>query len=230
MATIPSSGSARADTRDRILRAAAALFGARGLHATRTADIAARARTTERTLFKHFQSKDELYAATLMPALVQASVLHGLAQTGQLLSSSREEFRAWQDRLLTERLEQSRAMTPQIRMLIVTLLTDPDVRASFARQWKTQVWDEAIKAIKAFQKRGLLRTDVSPEQSARMIICVNLGFVLTRLIIADDMTWDDDEEIRTTGDFIERGLAANPSALARKPKTVARGRRRIAVA
>lgn len=215
MVTIPKSESR---TRDRILRAAATLFGAKGFHATRTAEIAACAGTTERTLFKHFRTKNELYAATLLPALVDASVHQGLAQTAHLFSASRESFRAWQDRLLGERLEQSRRVTPQIRMLIVSLLTDEAVRKAFEGQWKAQVWDEAVKAIRAFQKHGVLRKDIKPEQAARLIICTNLGFVLARLIFAVDRDWDDESEMQVTGDFIECGLRATETPRPRRSR------------
>lgn len=52
-------------TREKLLRAAAALFEERGFAGTTTADIAERAGVAEVTLFRHFGSKSKLFAATL---------------------------------------------------------------------------------------------------------------------------------------------------------------------
>ena len=98
--TIRRSKNPKYDVRQRILEAAAALFGAQGLHATRTFDIAAAAGTTERTLFKYFPTKDSLYAATLTPVLLDASIAQGIAQTQMLFAQTGLGFRAWQDQLL----------------------------------------------------------------------------------------------------------------------------------
>jgi AcrR family transcriptional regulator len=59
-------------TRQELLDAARKLFAERGYHATSTADIAAAAGVTERTLFRHFPSKISLVldeVMTLLPGL-----------------------------------------------------------------------------------------------------------------------------------------------------------------
>ncbi len=48
------------DTRDRIERAALALFAAKGVDATTTKDIAAAVGISEGAIYRHFRSKDEL--------------------------------------------------------------------------------------------------------------------------------------------------------------------------
>lgn len=55
----------KGDARERILRAAEAVFGASGLAGARTRDIAARARTNISQLHYYFGSKEELYVAVL---------------------------------------------------------------------------------------------------------------------------------------------------------------------
>ena len=50
----------RPDTRQRIERAAVALFAAKGVNATTTRDIAAAVEISEAAIYRHFRSKDEL--------------------------------------------------------------------------------------------------------------------------------------------------------------------------
>src|ERR671910_2451309 len=52
-----------------IVDAATRLFGEKGYEATRTADVAAAAGVTERTLFRYFPSKESLYRRGVFPAL-----------------------------------------------------------------------------------------------------------------------------------------------------------------
>ena len=112
-------------SRDRILAAAAVLFGARGLHGARTADIAKRARTTERTLFKYFPTKEALYAAALVPAAESNWVDGEMTHTRLLWERSELTFRQWQDKLLRERLAHWRTTTSESRMLLISMLTSP---------------------------------------------------------------------------------------------------------
>jgi AcrR family transcriptional regulator len=53
------------DRRYRILQAAVLLFSEKGFDATTTREIARAAGISEAVIFRHFQSKDELYAAIL---------------------------------------------------------------------------------------------------------------------------------------------------------------------
>jgi AcrR family transcriptional regulator len=191
----------------RILAAAADLFGRKGFHATRTAEVAKAAGTTERTLFKHFPSKSDLYAQTLIPALVWASLAQSLEQTRDLFQQDAPGFRAWQERLMLERLAQSAKIVPQLKMLLVTLLTDDAVRRWFVASWREQVWDVAIAAVRQFQKQGVLAKTVRPAVVVRAIVSLNLGYVLTRLVLAPELDFDDGAEIEANTQLLERAFA-----------------------
>jgi AcrR family transcriptional regulator len=60
---MPSSKSL--NSRERVLKAATALFAARGFHQTSTRDVARRARVNEITVFRLFKNKRELYLQVL---------------------------------------------------------------------------------------------------------------------------------------------------------------------
>ena len=59
------SGVSAAETRERLLRAAAEVFGERGYDGTRVADIAAAAGLSNGAMYTHFGSKAELLVGAL---------------------------------------------------------------------------------------------------------------------------------------------------------------------
>jgi AcrR family transcriptional regulator len=61
----PGPGPRRSDRRDQILREAAECFAARGFSGTTTRELAARVGITEAALYRHFASKEALYAAII---------------------------------------------------------------------------------------------------------------------------------------------------------------------
>jgi AcrR family transcriptional regulator len=205
-AFIEAREKARSPIEQRILEAAASVFGEKGFHAARTADIAKLAKTTERTLFKYFPTKTALYGETLLPALASIAMVEGMRHTGDLFDTDSTTFRAWQDNLLSERLRHSEQIVPQIKMLLVSLLTDDEMRSWFNARWKTEVWDHAVHSLRKFQDRGLLRRDVDLNAAARLIISVNLGYVLTRLVLAPEIDWNETEDFTANGDFLSRAL------------------------
>lgn len=65
MAAIPAAPRGAAETRERVIRAASALFAARGFHATTLRDIARHAGVNLAAAHYHFGSKDTLYLAVM---------------------------------------------------------------------------------------------------------------------------------------------------------------------
>jgi AcrR family transcriptional regulator len=77
-----TAGVTAADTRERLLGAAAAVFAERGYDGTRVADIAAAAGVSNGALYAHFDSKAEL--------LVQALRTHGRRLLAELFAADPE--------------------------------------------------------------------------------------------------------------------------------------------
>src|SRR4051812_41152686 len=101
-----------------ILDAATRLFGDRGLEATRTADIAAAAGVTERTLFRYFPTKQDLYRRVMFPALAAAAVPRALMDAGELFGTEAETVAEWHRRVLSLRLDAAKKAAPQFRLLL----------------------------------------------------------------------------------------------------------------
>jgi AcrR family transcriptional regulator len=194
-----------------ILDAATRLFGERGYEATHTADIAAAAGVTERTLFRYFSSKEKLYRRVMVPALLAAAVPRALDDAGELFASDARHFSAWQRNILELRVAAARKAAPQFRLLIAGLMTDEAVRRRVIGIWEEKVRAPLLATVRRFQERGQLRADLPPDVLARAIISVNLGYIIARALLAPEAPWDDRAEIDATVDVLVRG-AAGPAA------------------
>ena len=188
-----------------ILEAATRLFGERGLEATRTADIASAAGVTERTLFRYFPTKLDLYRRVMFPALAAAAVPRALMDAGELFGREAENVEAWHRRVLTLRLDAAKKGAPQFRLLLAGLMTDEALRERVVHLWKENVLVPLAGTLRRYQKSGQLRGDLRPEQIARAVISLNLGFIIARALIAPDAPWDDEGEIDATVQLLLRG-------------------------
>jgi len=188
-----------------ILAAATRLFGDKGYRGARTAEIAAAAGVTERTLFKYFPSKDSLYQRVMFPAVLAATMPRELTETGKLFAADSETFRDWHRRVLKLRTGAARGAAPQFRLMLATLMTDEALRNKVIRIWKENLWKHAVDTVQRYQKRKQLRSDLPAERIARAIISLNLGYIIARALLAPDAGWDDDAEIDATVDLLHRG-------------------------
>ena len=189
-----------------ILEAATRLFGERGLDATRTADIAAAAGVTERTLFRYFPTKLDLYRRVMFPALAAAAVPRALMDAGELFGTEAESAEDWHRRILALRLEAAKKGAPQFRLLLAGLMTDEALRRRVVKLWKANVLAPLAGTVRRYQRRGQFRSDLRPEQIARAVISLNLGYNIARALIAPDAPLDDEVEIEATVEILLRGV------------------------
>jgi AcrR family transcriptional regulator len=197
----------RTDKEAAILAAASEIFGARGYRDARTADIAALAGVTERTLFRYFPTKEQLYQRVVFPAVLAATMPRELTETGKLFASDSESFRDWHRRVLKLRLGAARASAPQFRLVLATLMSDAALREKVVRIWRENLWQHALATVERFQRRKQLRTDLPREAIARAIISLNLGYIIARALLAPDASWDDDAEVEATVELLLAGAA-----------------------
>jgi AcrR family transcriptional regulator len=101
-----------------ILWAAARLFGQRGVAQTSTREIAAAANTTERTLFKHFGSKDGLVQAVIGEAVLPHLAPTSLEALRQVIGTEAGNLAQWHTALLTGRAE-ALARAPELTRLLL---------------------------------------------------------------------------------------------------------------
>jgi AcrR family transcriptional regulator len=186
---LPDS-SPRTEKPARILWAAATLFGRKGVAHTSTREIAALAETTERTLFKHFGSKDALISAVLAEAVVVHLAGDSLDELAALLSAEVHDLEQWHQDILKRR-SQALALAPELaRLLAVELLRDEALRQQFASMWIRSAWEPACAAFTRLQQERRVRGDLDPTAIAKHFLTVNLGYLVGRLLQEEAMVDD----------------------------------------
>jgi AcrR family transcriptional regulator len=176
-----TAGVTAADTRERLLRAAATVFAERGYDGTRVADIAAAAGVSNGALYAHFDSKAEL--------LVSALRTHGRRLLADL-------FAADPDRSVTDLLLIIGRSLPRRRdeggNLIVEGLVaarrDEDV-AEPMRAYIGERADWLAGLMRIAQAGGELDPALSPGALAHFCLLIAMGSAL----VTPDMHEVDDE-------------------------------------
>lgn len=164
------AGVTAEQTRERLLKAAADVFGQRGYDGTRVADIAAAAGVSNGALYAHFSSKAELLAAALRT--------HGR----QLLA---DLFAADPDQSVTELLLVIGRTLPQRRdscgdLVIEGLVAarrDEDVAGSL-RDYVSERADWIADLIRVAQAAGEIDERLSPDALAHFCLLLGTGSAL----------------------------------------------------
>ena len=177
-----------------VLQAAARLFAARGVAQTSTRDIATAAKTTERTLFKHYGSKDLLVRAVIDQAVVAQLAPTSLDDLRRLIEAHDGDMQAWHITLLAQRADALSKSPELARLLLVELLRDDVLRARFAEQWHASAWRPLVELFKRLQRDQKIANDVGAETLARVFLSINLGYLISRFVLAPDLKWNDPRE------------------------------------
>jgi AcrR family transcriptional regulator len=164
------AGVTAAETRERLLRAAADVFARRGYDGTRVADIAAEAGVSNGALYAHFDSKAELMVAALRT--------HGRQMMNEL-------FDADPDQPITELLLKVGRWLPRRRdasgYLVVEALVaarrDEDV-ARPMRDYTGERADWLAELVRIGQAGGELDTGLSPNALAHFCLLLGMGSAL----------------------------------------------------
>ncbi|HTV00352.1 MAG TPA: helix-turn-helix domain-containing protein [Luteitalea sp.] len=183
MAPARREGSLGRGARERILTAAAALFARQGFNATAINELHAAARVSKRTLYQHFDSKDDLILAYLA----------AYGRTGPTEAVLGRDDLAARTRLLEifSALADPGTVTPDPLLAAATEFPDPEHRVHRA----------AAELAKTFTGRlaDLARSAGArdPERTAQRLATVYDG-ACSRLLIEDVATVVDDAYLMAT--------------------------------
>lgn len=166
-----------------ILDAAEELFSQKGFDGAPTAEIAKRAKVTERTLFKHFPSKQELLKRVIFGVLVKTVLPVQLIQLRKITKSPFNTFRELIFAFGRDRIAVAKAHAPRLKILLLELIQNEKFRAQFIKLWKTFIWDDLIRAVENFQKDGTIRKDLKPEVIVQLGMFTIIGFALSRYLL-----------------------------------------------
>jgi AcrR family transcriptional regulator len=189
------AGVTAAETRERLLRAAADVFARRGYDGTRVADIAATAGVSNGALYAHFGSKAELLVAALRA--------HGNKMLADLFATD-------PDRPITELLLEVGRCLPQRREAsgylaleaLVAARRDEDV-APPMREWTVERADWLAELVRIGQAGAELDGAVSPRALAHFCLLLSMGAA----VITPELHPVDEDEWAALLARIVRGLA-----------------------
>jgi AcrR family transcriptional regulator len=195
------AGVTAAETRERLLRAAADVFAERGYDGTRVADIAAAAGVSNGALYAHFASKADL--------LVTALRTHGRHLLGQLFAADPD--RPVVDLLLTVGRSLPRYRDALIVEALVAARRDEDV-AGPMREYVGERADWLADLVDLAQSRGELDPAVSPQALAHFCLLLAMGSAL----VTPDLHEVGDDEWAA---LLARVAGAMAGATAEKART-----------
>lgn len=166
------AGVSAAETRSRLLQAAADVFAARGYDGTRVADIAAAAGVSNGALYAHFGSKAEL--------LVGALREHRHRMMADLFAADPD--RSIADLLLVIGRWLPRRRDPQGYLVVEALVAarrDDDV-GRLMQSYVGERADWVVELVRAGQRSGDLDPSVSPDALAHFCLLLAMGSALVR--------------------------------------------------
>ncbi len=202
--TAPQASTA---TQAQIIQAALELFAEHGYDATTTLAIARRAGVTEKTLFRHFGSKQQLFARTVYPAilrLVQPLLFENLRA---VLAEERRSLRETLSAIIMERVRFAREHPAILKLIAQELLLHREFREPFVEFWQSQLLAGIRAVLRHARERGQLR-DLPDAAVLRALISLTVGYALNRTLLDPEADWDDEAEVRVLVDVLLNGLGA----------------------
>jgi AcrR family transcriptional regulator len=204
-ATAPSD---RTETQRRLLDAAVGLFAERGYDGVTTAEIAARAKVAEKTLFANFGTKERLYQEALQPATLWASMVPEAMRTlAPVFLDAPEDPRALLRALLTNRIAFARTHRREVKMLAQHLLLRPEAVRAMTEAWSEKLAPLFLPTLARLTAAGAVRADVPSMSLIRFIATAAVGYVLSSVVLRPDLDWDDAREVEHLVDMIAGGIA-----------------------
>jgi TetR/AcrR family transcriptional regulator len=193
-----------------IIEAAVELIGERGIDGATTAEIARRAKVTERTLFRYFPSKRDLVRRVLFPLVLHGALAREWQKFETLLAAEAPDFKSWYAGFTAQRLAAIDKNPALVRALLMEVGQNAEFRGAIANLWRQHVWRPIIDGLTRLQARGAIRTDVDVEVLARSIHSLNVGYFFARYVFAPEGKWDDAAEIEKTAHILTQGAGAKP--------------------
>jgi AcrR family transcriptional regulator len=199
-----------AKTRERLLKAAIDVFSTEGVVGATTRQIARVANVNEVTLFRHFQSKEQLLAAaTQQITAMQVESLDHLEEWTQDLARDLLHYA----RLHNSMLEENEAL---IRMFIGEAKRHPDEALQVLQQAFLPLRETLTDYLRNGVERGTVRPDLDLSLAVDQLTGMLLAGMLRRHVMPVERGYHPDHYVESCVDLIVRGIGtatANPERL-----------------
>lgn len=192
--------------RQALLKAAAELIMTKGIDGATTREIAERAQSTERTLFKQFGSKDGLVTAVV--DLVARTQLDQ-SPFGHLSSDpprTLDAFEAWHRNLLVERMAAQAPASEVGRLFLFEILQNPTFKARYSDAWLERMWRPLTATLDALQASGAIDAAADTSFLALAFLNLNLGYLVARLQVAPAADWNTERDADRIAGLFRRAI------------------------
>lgn len=193
-------GSEGMSTRRKLMEAARAEFGDKGIEAATTRGIAERAGCNEVTLFRHFETKQKLLAAVVQDT---SEEFVSLCECHADVSGDPREDLGRFARVYNESLERCEGMAR-------AMIGEGRRRPTLAKELIGDVLEPFHRSIACYleqgKKSGLVRADVDTMAFAEVFTATLMGGLLRRTSGLSEM--DRDGWLRETVEVLWRGIEA----------------------
>lgn len=212
----PKSSSPRISAAARkasIIRSAAAIFGENGFSGTKTREIAARAGVSEALIFKHFPSKDDLYAAIL----AEKSPVPGLLKRIKTLAAQRRDVEVFTT--IAETIVGGAPDQNLMRLILFSALESHELSDMFFQNHIRHFYDVLASYIKQRIEDGAFQP-VEPLVAARAFMGMLIYHRLLTVLFRAPLNQDPRDIVHTFVMVFMNGLKTQSSQMKKKkPQT-----------
>ena len=210
----PKSSSSRipaAARRASIIRAAASIFGEKGFSGTKTREIASRAGVSEALIFKHFPSKEDLYAAIL----AEKSPVPGLLERIKALTEQRNDVEVFT--VIAETIVGGAPDQNLMRLILFSALESHELSDMFFQNHIRHFYDVLASYIEQRIQEGAFQP-VPPLVAARAFMGMLIYHRLLTVLFRAPLTQEPQDIVRTFVTVFMDGLTRKLSQ-AKKTKS-----------
>ncbi|MCG6151282.1 TetR/AcrR family transcriptional regulator [Leptospira bandrabouensis] len=189
-----------------IVEAAENVFSELGFDGATTAELAKQANVTERTLFKYFPSKNDLYRRVLSGLLLSTIVPGHMSDLKERLQTLKPNFKEWYLSILKARYTAVAKEPKKLKLLLGALLFSKEFAEIFGNLWKINLYDTSVEAIEYFQQTGEIRKNLDPNQIVRASFSLAASFLITKFVLAPKYPIDPEKEMETIFSIFYEGI------------------------
>jgi AcrR family transcriptional regulator len=186
-----------------IIRSATTLFGEKGFSGTKTREIAARAGVSEALIFKHFPSKEDLYAAIL----AEESPLPGLLKRIEDLAEQRKDVEVFT--VIAETIVGGAPDENLMRLILFSALENHELSDMFFQNHIRHFYDVLASYIEQRIHDGAFQP-VPPLVAARAFMGMLIYHRLLTVLFRATLPQDPQDIIQTFVTVFLDGLQRQP--------------------
>ncbi|TGM79398.1 TetR/AcrR family transcriptional regulator [Leptospira bouyouniensis] len=190
-----------------IVNAAEQVFAEQGFSGATTAELAKQAGVTERTLFKYFPTKNDLYKRVLAGLLFHTILPGHMTDLKHRLQTLNPNFKDWYIAIIKTRYEAVAKEPQKLKLLLGALLFSKEFAEIFGQLWKINLYDTSLEAFRYFQEKGDIRKDLDPNQIVRASFSLGASFLITKFVLAPKYPIELNAEIESIFSIFYLGIS-----------------------